>query len=444
MEQPCVDALGLYQRCIPSAVVGCLQKQARVKTRDCVYSAAVVIWLMICQWLQPKGTLASAVERFSEGAADPLLSPLARLRQKRISRRTGGYSHARQRLPKLLCKAVTKELILRLREILNPEGKSSAYLLDGSSLELEASPALRRAYPPAENQHGRAHWPVLRIVVLHEMETGLAEEPQWGPMYGPAAVSEQALAEKAMDALTPGSVVVGDRNFGVFSIVSAACQRELDVVVRMTEERARKLAGGPIQAEGERAVEWAPSRFDGRRSGNKPAGAAVDGRLISMRIGRGKSKQWLHLFVTGTQPAEELAAVYGRRWNIETDLRSLKRTVRLHHIAVRKPSTMEKELLTAVAAYNLVRAVMALAARRHGLSPRQLSFSFVMNVVDAGWHKLQAASDAKSHERAVADLLDAAAQGTHPKRKKRRAYPRAAWNRRNTFPTRHEKSHATI
>jgi hypothetical protein len=333
---------------------------------------------------------------------------------------------------------VTKELILRLREILNPEGRSSAYLLDGSSLELEASPGLRRAYPPAENQHGRAHWPVLRIVALHELETGLAEEPQWGPMYGPAAVSEQALAEKAMDALPPGSVVVGDRNFGVFSIAWAAEQRRLGVVVRLTEARARKVAGGPIAEEGERAVRWESSRFDRRREGALPEGASVEGRLISVRMGRGKSKEWLHLFTTGKDPAPDVVTLYGQRWNIETDLRSLKRTVRLHHIAARNQSTMEKELLTAVAAYNLVRAVMALAARRHGLSPRQLSFSFVMNVVDARWYKLQTSANEKCYQRKVFALLDRAAQGTHPKRRKRRSYPRAAWRHGNPFPARHE------
>jgi hypothetical protein len=444
MDQPDTDAMRLYQQCISSAVVEYLQKQMRVKMRDCVYTAQVVIWLMICQWLQPKGTLASTVETLSDGAADPLLSHRGRLRRNRISRRTGGYSHARQRLPKLLCKKVTTELIVRLREILNPAGKASAYLLDGSSLELDASPGLRRAYPPAQNQHGQAHWPVLRIVVLHELETGLAEEPQWGPMYGPEAVSEQALAEKALDALAPGSVVVGDRNFGVFSIVWAAQQRGLGVVARLTEERARKLAGGPICAEGERSLSWTPSRFDGRRLGGIAEGACVPGRLISARIGRGKAKQWLHLFTTWNESAEEVMALYGQRWNIETDLRSLKRTVRLHHIAVRKPSTLEKELLTAVAAYNLVRAVMALAARRHGLLPRQLSFTFVRNVVGAGWHKLQAAPNAKSHQRAVFGLLDAAAQGTHPKRRKRRSYPRAAWNRRHTFPTRKEEPNGLI
>lgn len=264
------------------------------------------------------------------------------------------------------------------------------------------------------------------------------------PMYGPAAVSEQALAEKAMDALAPGSVVVGDRNFGVFSIVWAAQQRGLGVVTRLTETRARKLAGGPLQREGETAVRWLASRFDGRRHGGMPEGASVEGRLISVRVGRGKSKQWLHLFTTRRAPAEELVALYGQRWRIETDLRSLKRTVRLHHIAVRKPSTMEKESLTAVAAYNLVRAVMALAARRHGLQPRQLSFTFVRNVVEACWHKLESAPDPGHYQREVWALLDTAAQGTHPKRRKRRSYPRAAWRHSQLFPARKEESDEPI
>jgi hypothetical protein len=294
MEQTCSDAFGLYQRCISQGVVEYLQKQAGVKMRRSIYTAAVVIWLMILQRLQAGGgTLTTAVEALLGGAADGLLSGCERARQKRISHRTGGYSHARQRLPKLLCRQVTTELVTRLREILNPGGGSASYLLDGSSLELEASPSLRKIYPPAENQHGRAHFPVVRIVVLHELETGLAEEPRWGPMYGGEAVSEQMLAERAMDALAPGSTVVGDSNFGVFSIAWGAQQRGLAGVVRMTEARARKLVGRPISEEGEWPVRWTPTRFDGRRQGGMPEGAFVEGRLIAVRIGRGKFKQWL-------------------------------------------------------------------------------------------------------------------------------------------------------
>jgi putative transposase len=438
MDQTRDDAFGLYQRCISSGAVEYLQKQARIKIRRSIYTAQVVIWLMILQRLQPRGTLATSVEALLAGEADGLLSGCGRAQQKRISRRTGGYSHARQRLPKGLCWQVMTELVLRLREILNPGGACPSYLLDGSSLELEASPSLRKAYPPAENQHGRAHWPVLRILVLHDLETGLAEAPQWGPMYGTEAVSEQQLAEKAMDALAPGSTLMGDRNFGVFTIAWGAHRRGLQVVARLTGERAHKLAGGPIAEEGERRVIWAPSRFDGRRQGGMPAGASVAGRLIAARIGRGKSQEWLYLFTTLELPWEQVLALYGKRWNIETDLRSLKRTVQLHHVAARNESMMEKELLTAVAAYNLVRAVMALAARRHNLSPRQLSFTFALNVVSASWHRLQSAPDADAYQREVLGLLDAAAEGVHPNRKKRRLFPRAAWHRRHSFPARKE------
>jgi putative transposase len=444
MDQTYEDTLALFQRCISSGAVEYWQEQARMKIRQCVYSSAVVIWLMILQRLQPRGTLATGVEALLAGAADGLLSGCGRARQKRTSHRTGGYSQARQRLPQRLCLQVVRELVLRLREMLLPEGGRPCYLVDGTSIELEASPSLRKAYPPAENQHGRAHWPVLRIVVLHEMETGLAEEPRWGPMYGSEAVSEQELALQAIEDLPPGSTLVWDRNFGVFSLSWGVHQRGHYALARLTRERAYRLAGGPIREEGEWPVRWTPSRFDGRRQGGMPQGAAVEGRLIAVRIGRGKSKEWLYLFTTLTLPREEVVALYGKRYRIETDLRSLKRTVRLHHITARKESMMEKELLTAVAAYNLVRAVMALAARRHQLSPRQLSFTFVLNVVNARWHRLQSASDADAYQCEVFSLLDAAAEGTHPKRKKSRSYPRAVWHRRHTFPARKEAPPDTL
>jgi hypothetical protein len=431
--------MGLYEHCVVG-VIEYLQKQMKVKVRRGIFTAQVVMWLMIRQRLQPRGTLASGVESLIAGDADRLLSGCKRAREKRFSHRTGGYSHARQRLPQLLCRQVLAELITRLREILNPDSARLAYVVDGSSLELEASAGLRRLYPPAENQHGRAHWPVLRMVVLHEVETGLAEAPQWGAMYGAQAVSEQQLAEQAMQSLAPGSILIGDRNFGVFSIAWAARQHGLETVTRLQNERACKVAGGPIACEGEQSVCWKPSRFDGRKRGGMPPEASLRGRLISVRIGRGKSKEWLHLFTTLSLPSEQVLALYSKRWNIETDLRSLKRTVNMHHIAARNESMMAKELLMAIAAYNLVRAVMALAAHRHGLSPRQLSFTFALTVVNARWPKLQATTDKEQYRREVDDMIDAVAQGKHPNRRKRRSFPRAVWGRGGSFPSRKEQA----
>ena len=434
--------LNLYQQAVCGGVLQHLLKQAGLRSKRGVYAASVVLWLMMLQRLHGRGTLASAVQLLLQGAADPLLADCRRVRRQRISCRTGGYCQARQRLPKLVCRQVSQEIVERLREVLNSDvatGQRNVLVVDGSSLELDHDRQLLQLYPPATNQHGQGHWPVLRIVVMHDARTGLAQQPCWGPMFGPQAVSEQALAERAMDSVPRDAVIVGDRNFGIFSTAYAAQQRGLAVVLRLTDVRARKLTG-PVCQPGEYRVIWKPSRWDGGKRSCWADDAVVNGRLIAVRVGRGKSKQWLYLFTTLELPVKEIVDLYGLRWNIETDLRSLKRTVRLHHISAKSEDMMEKEILMAISAYNLVRAVMCLAARRSGKDPRQLSFTHVLNVVDAAWAKLIAASSQQDHDREFLRVLDLAAQCTLPKRTKHRSYPRRLWRRPLGFGFRTEKT----
>ena len=58
------------------------------------------------------------------------------------------------------------------------------FVLDGSSIRLSNTPAIVKAYPPAENQQGETHWPVMRVGVMHHLTTALAMAAQFGPMYG--------------------------------------------------------------------------------------------------------------------------------------------------------------------------------------------------------------------------------------------------------------------
>jgi hypothetical protein len=421
--------LKLYQHVIYRSVLQYLEADQGRKSKRGIYSPAVVLWLMMLQRLQGRGTLASGVQLLLQGAAKPLLSPCRRVRRRRISCRTGGYCQARQKLSRKWLRQVSQEIIERLREVLQLAGEVPVFVVDGSTLELEQSRSLARQYPPSQNQHGRGHWPSLRVVVMHDVHTGMAQPPCWGPANGPQAVSEQALAQTAMASVPLPSVVVGDRNFGVFSMAYAAHQRGVTVVLRLTEVRARKLAGANLGSSGEQAIVWKASRWDRISHPNLPSEAAVAGRLIAERVGRGKSKAWLYLFTTSALPAREVEALYGRRWNIETDLRSLKRTVQLHHIAAKSEDMMEKELLAAVSAYNLVRAVMCMAARRSRLDPRRLSFTQVLNVVDYAWHNLIAAPTRKQHDQEFRRVLDLAAQCTLPQRSKHRSYPRLQWRR---------------
>jgi hypothetical protein len=434
----------LYQQVAPAELFGVLQRQIGLQAHARLYSARLVSWMMLLQRLQPRGTLASSVAQLVEGRFDALLSQCKRSREKNIALATGGYCRARQNLSKLLVSRSMDELIERLRQRLLESGSElpqRAYLLDGSSLQLEHEPELVRSFPPASNQHGQAHWPVVRIVVLHDLETGLAERPYWGPLNGRKAVSEQALAERAVAHVPPGAVMVGDRNFGIFATAYSAQQAGHQSVVRLTAVRAKALVGGPISRAGEYPVRWRASRWDGRKKNKQqpppwPADASVEGRLIVWRVGRGKHQQWLYVFTTTSWPADEVVALYGRRWQIETDLRSLKQTVRLHRISAHSTNMVEKELLIAVMAYNLVRAIMFQAAQRAQIDPRQLSFTYACNIVLDTYSEVLAARTAKQQQQKLNWIIDLVARCRLPKRTKRRSYPREVWGRGYRFPIR--------
>ena len=429
---------GLYVQLAPADLFRLLQRQMGMKVRNGIYSARLVIWMMINQRLQARGTLASSVEQLVQGRFDSLVSQCKRAQEKKIGLCTGGYCQARQRLPKILVSRSMDELIERLRSRLLETGSvlpQRVYLLDGSSLQLEHEPELVQAFPPASNQQGKSHWPVVRMVVLHDLETGLAERPCWGPLNGTQAVSEQALAERAMQPLPAGSVIVGDRNSGIFSTAYHAQQRGHRTVLRLTAVRAKALMGGPISQQGDYPVHWRPSRWDGKKGQRPwPADANLPGRLIAWRVGRGKHQQWLYLFTTTALPAEEVVALYGRRWRIETDLRSLKQTVRLYRICAHSADMMEKELLVAVMAYNLVRAIMFQAAQRAQIDPRQLSFTYACNIVLDGYPKALAAPSAQQQQQELERIIALVARCRLPKRTKRRSYPREVWGRGYRFP----------
>lgn len=440
MDLPAI--FDLYRQLAPGELFRLLQREIELVAHNRIYTARLVIWMMMNQRLQARGTLASSVEQLVQGRFDPLLSRCKRVKEKNIALSTGGYCQARQQLPKLLVSRSMEELLEQLRRRLleaEPGGQPRRYLLDGSSLQLEHERELVRAYPPASNQHGKSHWPVVRVVVLHDLDTGLAERPCWGPLNGRRAVSEQALAERAMQPVPAGSVIVGDRNFGVFWTAYAARQLRHEVIVRLTAVRAKSLMGGPIAQAGDYPRRWQASRFDRQKHPHWPADASVEGRLIVWRVGRGKHKQWLYLFTTLLLPLEAVVALYGRRWLIETDLRCLKQTVRLQRISAHSADMMEKELLVAVMAYNLVRALMFQAAQRAKIDPRQLSFTYACNIVLDGYPRILAARTATQQQLELERILDLVGRCRLPRRTKHRSYPREVWGRGYRFPVRRRK-----
>ncbi len=394
-------------------------------SRQRIYTLGTVVRLMILQRLLPKGTLTQAVQQLLQSQRE------GQRELQRISARAGAYCRARQKLPTLVAIEVFDRIVEQLRGWLprNPVlPDRPIFVLDGTTLTLPHTPDLVSAYPPSRNQHGVSHWPMLRLVVLQDVQTGLALRPHWGPYQGPEAVSEQQLALEAIPHLPEQAVVLGDRNFGVFAVAWAAAQHRRPALVRLTRLRAEALAGAPLTAPSEQTVCWRPTRLD-RCGGPVPEQASVSGRLVCLAADPSSKEAFLYFFTTLDLPPEALSALYRRRWNVETDLRSIKQTVRLQQLSIRSADLLGKELFLALAAYNLVRAVICLAAEKAQVAPRRVSFTNVYTLVETFLPDLNAARTPRQWQTCWDRIISIATDYILPYRTKPRSYPRAAWSR---------------
>jgi hypothetical protein len=427
---PITSVLDLYLRLVPVAL------HPKQRRHCCVFSLAVVIWLMIFQRLQDKGTLAAAVQHVIRGLP-PALNPKTSKRQRehRVSNRTAGYNRARQKLPLEIVRTMSDQIF---EQLMSPEPGRRMFLLDGTTLTMPCTPSLLEAYPPSRNQNGESHWPILRLLVAHDLNSGIALRPEWGPAGGAKTVSEQRLAEALIPRLPAGAGLMGDQNFGIFSMAWAAQQSGHPALLRVTEARAKRAFGSAFNNGTDLKVEWKPSRTERESHPGLPRDASVQGRLIVRKVypSDGSKPVKLHLFTTLDLSAKEIVQIYAQRWNIETDLRSIKKTIHLETLGCQTPEMVAKELTLAITAYNMVRAVINESAQRTRMNPRQYSFSRVLDLINAWLPHLACISSDAERKAEYERLIGYAGVCRLYKRKKSTSYPRAVWYRRRTFPPR--------
>jgi hypothetical protein len=306
--------------------------------------------------------------------------------------------------------------------------------LDGSTLALLVTPLLAKAYPPASNQNGASDWSLIRIVVGFCARSGAVLSAVEGAMQR----SEQALAWALMEKAATFTVWIGDRNFGIWSVVAQAVRHRQDVLVRLTQSRATRLAGGqPFLSGEERLIQWWPTRSDKAPPGTQRS--AVSGRLIYVRLQ--KDGRWIDLWLFTTlesqdYPIKLLVSWYGCRWQAELHFRSVKTQMKMAELDVCTPEMARKEFYTGLLAYSLVRAVMWAAGERLEEGAKAISFSQARRVL---LERLNAWGRGIRHRDDWGrDLLEEVAQHTLPKRRQERPSEiRRVRHRRQKYPPFH-------
>jgi hypothetical protein len=140
-----------------------------------LFNSWLVTWLMVWQRSQGNASMAEAVAETLLGTTFNYLPECKRVLDRNISPNTSAYSQGRSRLPLEAAIHVADTAFATLTAGLPPAWKGRpAYLIDGSSLTLTHQPELVEQFPPAVNQYGASHWPVVLFVAAHELSTGFS------------------------------------------------------------------------------------------------------------------------------------------------------------------------------------------------------------------------------------------------------------------------------
>jgi len=203
----------------------------------------------------------------------------------------------------------------------------------------------------------------------------------FGSRMAGTGVGEATLAAEVIASLGPTMLCLAERNFFSFGFWTSAASTGADLLCRVKKNLVlpchARLADGSY-----RSTIYAGPKARRRNEG----GVAV--RVIEYTLDGLPDAEPLYRLVTtlldpDEAPAQELAALYHERWEIETALDELKTQLRGTRIVLRskKPDLVRQEFYGLLMAHFAVRGLMHEAALQADVDPEELSVVHAVRVV---------------------------------------------------------------
>jgi hypothetical protein len=399
-------------------------------SRDRDYTRWRTFWCMLWQGLNPEASGREVVRQLQAlfGLEDG----------PRISPDDGAYCRAKARLPlaefhKGLV-ATAQAADQKAPALMTLRGRPLK-AIDGSALALSDTPRNRHLYPSLQCAD-KPSFPMMRIVVLFSLLSGaiVALAP------GSLVVSELALFGSLMSQLVAGDILLGDRGFGSYPVLSLLQQTlGVDFIGRTTRgvdgrRRLKRLAENDWLILWQKSPHPSPwlSPLQWLGLPKQMTLRAVKGRCYQKGFRVRQVTLVTTLLDAQLYPVQEILQAYARRWRLEMCLDDLKTTLKMEMLRSRSPAMAQKEVLIRLIAHNLIRCTMAEAASEHTVALERISFK---GSLDALRHFAQAMARARSKKKRRqlwAELIETLATDLVPERPGRRE-PRAVKRKKNKY-----------
>ena len=195
------------------------------------------------------------------------------------------------------------------------------------------------------------------------------------------ATDERALAEKAIPQLSKGMLCMADRLFPGYKLWQAAAKAGADLLWRTRQnvylDVEKRLPDGSYLSR------IYASTKDRRKKRNGIVVRVIDYRLKNVADAEPIYRLITTILDFQQAPAQELAALYHERWEIETTLDELKTHLRGAQIVLRSktPELVQQEFFGLLMAHFAIRGLMHEAALKADADPDRLSFVHSVHVV---------------------------------------------------------------
>jgi hypothetical protein len=270
---------------------------------------------------------------------------------------------------------------------------------DATTTCLPDTPALQKLWPQPAAQKPGCGFPIIKLLGLLDLATGMILHMTLMCL----SCHEMSQLAGLHGRLCAGDVLLADRGLCSFSHLFLLGKMQVDAVFRMHQRQVvdftpgrgsrgksskRYKRGVPsshfVRKLGteDQIVEWIkpakqPEWMSAEQFDALPVTLLVR-ELAYQIVEHGRRTRRVIIATTLLDavryPKHEIAKLYGLRWEIETNFRHLKQTMKMEQLKCQTPDGIVKELMIYLLVYNLVRSVMALAAARQNAPIQRISF----------------------------------------------------------------------
>ena len=402
---------------------------------DAVFSTPVVLWAFLAQVLRDgKGAACAA-------AVADIATYMQQTGRAAPCGDTGDYCRARAKLDPAAMRDLVRQAARRLDDGARDDwlwhGRH-AKLVDGFTFTMPDTPANQQAFPQQKTQAPGVGLPIARACAVLSLATAAVHDLAVGPYQG-KQTGETALLRDMIDTFDAGDVVVFDRYYCSFMMLAMLGLRGVDICTRLHQCRPSDFRRGRQLGEYDRLVTWTrPERPDWMTQSQYERMP----HILTLRILQfdvtvpGRRVETITIVTTLTDPVaypkEDIAELYGYRWNAELDIRDIKQTLGLDHARCKTPEMVERELWVTLLAYNLTRTVIATAAAVHDKQPRQIGFTLACQTILSSWMLLATGTCRNARQVTVSALARIAANEVA--NRPGRIEPRVLKRRRHHYP----------